>query len=114
LWVTPALLHGLQAAFDRDLALERFRLQGRSPGETRSGERSTYGTVTRKDEGRSGTLDGLLLGAGGPERSAIGPEQEQGIRSRLPALLRQQQREQMSAAALPPARRSGRAATVGS
>jgi hypothetical protein len=56
----------------------------------------------------------LLVGAGRPERSAIGTEQEQGIRCRLPALVRQQQTEQMSAAALRPGRPSGRAAAVGS
>ena len=56
----------------------------------------------------------LLVGAGRPERSAIGTEQEQGIRSRLPALVRQQQTEQMSAAALRPGRPSARAAAVGS
>jgi len=55
----------------------------------------------------------LLLGAGRPERSAIGTEQEQGIRSRLLALVRQQHTEQMSAA-LRPGRPSGRAAAVGS
>ena len=54
------------------------------------------------------------MGAGRPERSAIGTEQEQGIRSRLPALVKQQQTEQMSAAALRPGRPSGRAAAVGS
>jgi tetratricopeptide (TPR) repeat protein len=64
-------------------------------------------------------LDGLerwtlLLGAGGPERSAIGTEQEQGIRSRPPALVEQQQTWQMCAAALRPGRPSGRAAAVGS
>lgn len=56
----------------------------------------------------------LLVGAGRPERSAIGTEQEQGIRSRLPALIRQQQTEQRPAAALRPGRPSGRAAAVGS
>jgi hypothetical protein len=55
----------------------------------------------------------LLLGAGRPERSAIGTEQEQGIRSRLPALVKQQT-EQMSAAALRPGMPIGRAAAVGS
>jgi tetratricopeptide (TPR) repeat protein len=64
-------------------------------------------------------LDGLerwtlLLGAGGPERSAIGTEQEQGIRSRPPALVEQQQTWQMCAASLRPGRPSGRAAAVGS
>jgi tetratricopeptide (TPR) repeat protein len=64
-------------------------------------------------------LDGLerwtlLLGAGGPERSAIGTEQEQGIRSRPPALVEQQQTWQMCAAALRPGRPSGRAVAVGS
>ena len=62
---------------------------------------------------RSGTVwnaGRLLLGAGGPERSAVGTEQEQGIRSRLPALLRQQQTEQMSRPGSP----SGRAAADGS
>jgi hypothetical protein len=57
---------------------------------------------------------GVLMSAGGPERSAIGTEQEQGIRSRLPALVRQQQTEQMSAVALRPRSPSGRAAAVGS
>jgi hypothetical protein len=56
----------------------------------------------------------LLMSAGRPERSAIGTEQEQGIRSRLPALVSQQQTEQMSAAALRPGRPSGTAAPVGS
>jgi hypothetical protein len=56
----------------------------------------------------------LLLGAGCPERSAVGTEQEQGIRSWLPALVKQQQREQMSAAALRLQRPGGRAAAVGS
>jgi hypothetical protein len=56
----------------------------------------------------------LLLGAGRPERSAIGTEQEQGIRSRLPALVRQPQTEQMSAAAVRSGRPSGWAAMVGS
>ena len=61
--------------------------------------------MTLKDEGRSGTLDGYYWVR--DERSAIGTEQEQGIRSRLPALVRQQQTEQMSDAAL---LRGGRAA----
>jgi hypothetical protein len=56
----------------------------------------------------------LELGARRPERSAIGTEQEEGIRSRLPALVKQQQTEQMSAAALRPGRPSGRATAVGS
>ncbi len=77
-------------------------------------ERSTYGTVTPKDKETVWKPGRLLQGAGRPERSAVGTEQEQGIRSRLPALINQQQTEQMSAAALRPGRPGGRAAAVGS
>jgi hypothetical protein len=52
------------------------------------------------------------VGAGRPERSTIGTEQEQRIRSRIPALVRHQETEQMSATALRPGRPSGRAATA--
>jgi hypothetical protein len=74
--------------------------------------RSTDGTMTLKD-GPVWNHGRLLLGAGGPERSAVGTEQQQGIRSRLPALGRQQQTEQMSAAALGPgSRAAGRRGSV--
>src|SRR5512133_2039881 len=52
------------------------------------GGSSASGTVTPKD-GTVWNPGRLLLGAGRPERSAIGTEQEHGIRSRLPALVRQ-------------------------
>jgi hypothetical protein len=89
LWVMPALLHGLQAAFDRDLALERFRLQGRTslsrdsackadPEKMRSGEGSTSGTVTRKDQGRSGTLDGYYWVREVQSGPPLGPSRSKG------------------------------------
>src|SRR5215217_1556675 len=75
---------------------------------------SAYGTVTPKDPGTVWNPGRLLMSAGRPERSAIRTEQQQGIKSRLPALVSQQQTEQMSAAALRPGRPSGTAAPVGS
>jgi hypothetical protein len=54
------------------------------------------------------------MGAGRPERSAIGTKQKQGIRSRLPARVRQQQTEPMSAAARRSGTPGGRAAAAGS
>jgi hypothetical protein len=75
--------------------------------------RSTCGKVTPKDGDGLGSWT-LLVDAGRPERSAIGTEQEQGIRSRLPALVKQQQADQVSGAALRLGRPSGRTAAVGS
>ena len=78
----------------------------RNPVHLRHSDATRRGTVWKT--GR------LPLGAGEPKRSAVGAEQEQVIRSRLPALIRQQQTKQISAAALRPGRPSGRATVVGS
>jgi hypothetical protein len=79
LWVTPALLHGLQAAFDRDLALERFRLQGQVPrGKRVPVKARPYGTVTRKEEGRSGTLDGYYWVREVQSGPPLGPSRSKG------------------------------------
>ena len=80
-------------------------MNGSHPAEVR---RAAKGRGTVWNPGR------LLLGEGRPERSAIGTEQEQGIKGRLPALVKQQQTEQMSVATLRARRPSGRAAAVGS
>jgi hypothetical protein len=48
------------------------------PGETRSGEGSTYGTVTRKGEGRSGTLDGYYWVREVQSGPPLGPSRSKG------------------------------------
>ena len=48
------------------------------PGESRSGEGSTYGTVTRKGEGRSGTLDGYYWVREVQSGPPLGPSRSKG------------------------------------
>jgi hypothetical protein len=78
LWVTPALLHGLQARSIETSFLRGSACKAGPPGETRSGEGSTYGTVTRKEGGRSGTLDGYYWVREVQSGPPLGPSRSKG------------------------------------